>query len=55
MTDIRIDGSVIGNIGDGNFENSGQIALGDIHNYPKPEFPIHYLPLPNPNFTGRET
>ena len=39
-----VHGSVLG--GQGNTLN--------VHNYPKPEFPIHYLPLPNFNFTGRE-
>ena len=26
----------------------------NVHNYPEPVFPIHYLPPHNPNFTGRE-
>ena len=54
-TQYDIDGNVIGNLGDGNFTNTGQIASVNIYNYAARDvtFPIDNLPLPNMHFVGR--
>ena len=44
IKDSTVHGHVVG----------GRDNTLNVHNYPKPEFPIHYLPPHNPNFTGRE-